>query len=294
LLLPLEVILTLRFANTECPLIFIVGTPRSGTTLLYQLLARHLDVAYVDNAVARLWMAPLLAMVIFRRGQGDTLPKFPFHSNLGATPGPEAPHEFSYFWLYWLDDREADVLSKAEQLQTPWSSIGRELYGIAGYRRRPLLLKNLNAVDYNISVMAEHFPNIRFLWVRRDPVFVIQSILEARRQRYGDESTWWSVRPAGWRQWDALDPLRQIHHQVVDLEAAIEAALAEQPTERWREIRYESLVESPSGYVDQIASWLGVNSRGLDALIDAPLHTTNNIRIAPETFRRIEELVSHG
>jgi hypothetical protein len=81
---------------------------------------------------------------------------------------------------------------------------------------------------------------------------------------------------------------------VVDLEAAIEAALAEQPTERWREIRYESLVESPSGYVDQIASWLGVNSRGLDALIDAPLHTTNNIRIAPETFRRIEELVSHG
>ncbi|NBO54134.1 MAG: hypothetical protein EBU84_05990, partial [Actinobacteria bacterium] len=41
------------------PLVFIVGVPRSGTTLLSQLFSRFLDVGYIDNIVARFWANPV-------------------------------------------------------------------------------------------------------------------------------------------------------------------------------------------------------------------------------------------
>src|SRR5690242_9126044 len=42
--------------------VFIVGTPRSGSTFLYQLLTNQFDVAYIDNLAARLADVLPLAM----------------------------------------------------------------------------------------------------------------------------------------------------------------------------------------------------------------------------------------
>ena len=58
---PLERMLVRTHRDPSVPLLFIVGVPRSGTTLLYQLMCTHLDVGYVSNAMARWWMAPISA-----------------------------------------------------------------------------------------------------------------------------------------------------------------------------------------------------------------------------------------
>src|SRR5438105_462788 len=44
--------------STELPIIYLVGLPRSGTTLLSQLVSRQLEVGYINNLVARFWLRP--------------------------------------------------------------------------------------------------------------------------------------------------------------------------------------------------------------------------------------------
>src|SRR5688572_30011389 len=46
-------------SSSQLPVVYIVGAPRSGTTLVSQLLAKYLDVGYINNLIARFWMRPL-------------------------------------------------------------------------------------------------------------------------------------------------------------------------------------------------------------------------------------------
>jgi hypothetical protein len=44
-----------------------VGVPRSGTTLLYQLIARFLRVGFITNRMARYWMTPIAGAMLSGR-----------------------------------------------------------------------------------------------------------------------------------------------------------------------------------------------------------------------------------
>ena len=69
------------------PLVFVLGLPRSGTTLLTQLLGHSLDVAVVNNLVARFWLAPVTGMRLSRIILGDEV-HTNFLSDYGKTPHP--------------------------------------------------------------------------------------------------------------------------------------------------------------------------------------------------------------
>ena len=45
--------------ETVFPIVFVVGLPRSGTTILTQLLSASLDVGIINNLIARFWLAPV-------------------------------------------------------------------------------------------------------------------------------------------------------------------------------------------------------------------------------------------
>jgi hypothetical protein len=51
--------------------VFVLGVPRSGTTLTSQLLAYCLDAGYVNNAAARFWLAPVHGIRLARLIAGD-------------------------------------------------------------------------------------------------------------------------------------------------------------------------------------------------------------------------------
>ena len=49
------------------PTLHVVGPPRSGTTLLMQLLAAHLEVGYINNLIAAFWRAPLYGIRLSKK-----------------------------------------------------------------------------------------------------------------------------------------------------------------------------------------------------------------------------------
>lgn len=291
---PLERRLARRYRDPERPLVFIVGCPRSGTTLVHQLAATWLDVAYVSNHVARWWLAPVWAARRAGRGpaRGGAL-----RSDLGRTDGDRAPHEFGWFWQYHTGQsergfRQSDCLTDAELEAIDWEPLALELQGLAGWWGAPLVLKNLNHTAYHVAWLARRFPRSRFVHVRRDPRFCARSILEARLRRYGDERVWWSIRPRDVDAWRDRTPEEQVCHQVRDVRDALERGRTRVAADRWLDLDYETLIESPADALRAVGALSGATLRDPGELERLVLKSANESRCAPERFARLEELLA--
>ena len=274
--------------DAQRPIVFVVGVPRSGTTLLYQLICAHLEVGYVSNAMARWWMAPVAAAQIrspLRAGR----PHGELESDLGRSTGPDEPHEFGWFWQFHLEHGDTDDLD-AEALSTRgFREAKLELEGLAGYFERPLVLKALVHIPYKIAWLKTQLPQARFIWIRRDPVFVAQSSLQARVDRFGDPGRWWSLRPRDVAQWRSRAPHDQVAHQIVDATKAIESAFASLPSDATLCVDYERLVQNPEAELRRVAAFCDADVRPETGLSDLRLTTRDRFRLSPKSRQELEQ-----
>lgn len=170
--------------RSDMPFVFLVGLPRSGSTLASQILLKGLPLGYVDNLAAKLWTAPAIGLrvsrMVFSGGRDIT-----FDSDMGMTPSPSDPHEFGYFWKRWL---AADFFRKTSQ-HTDWQAMRRELFQMAAAAGAPLLFKTLLASGY-ITELAAVLPRVVFVNVRRNLLDNTLSILEVRQRSLAMGQEW--------------------------------------------------------------------------------------------------------
>ena len=288
MLLGKERALAEQYAQEQAPVVFIVGIPRSGTTLLFQLMAKYLEIGYPSNAMAPYWMAPIWAAKRYQeskaKGKG-----FALDSDLGGTSGPESPHEFAWFWHYWVNYGGKDDLSRKELEAKDWRGFRREVLGLAGFFGKPFVFKSVNFVNYQIPWFHQLFDNVRFLWIDREPVFAAQSILKAREKRYGNEQLWWSVRPRDVDEWLDRKPAEQIAHQILDISAGIKAGLSQIPKERHFKTSYEALAEQPIETLKNIADFLGTGIRDESGIDQLSLEARNRRTVDEARFEALRE-----
>ena len=258
---PLEDRLISRHRDASLPIVFIVGAPRSGSTLLEQVGARCFDTAYVSNFVARYWLTPVVGWRRFLRHRSLDRATIALSSRLGATEGELSPHEFGYFWRTWLELGRSDRMSERELERCDWERVRAELEALSGWFRAPLVLKNLNATSYQIGALARLLPQARFLHVVRDRERTIGSILAARRAAGGGDRFWWSVRPDDWREAAGWSPRAQAEHQVDDVRAAVEVALSELAADRRLTLELEGFTADPAAGLRRIAPLFGLEPR---------------------------------
>ena len=278
---PRETRLVRRYFRDDLPTVFIVGVPRSGTTLLFQLMARHLEVGYVNNFMARYWMAPVYAARKFERVYPDCRWREDPESDFGAAEGLMEPHEFSWFWQFWLEFGATDHLTREEWDAIDWEPPRAEILALAGWFARPVVFKSINYTNYHIAWLHELFPKARFIWMRRDPRYTAQSILGVRESRYGDRKRWWSVRPRDVEVWRHRPPEEQVAHQVHDIETAIEGAFAQLPARAGFTVSYEALTADPRRELAALATFLETPLRDGTALETLSLAHRNH-RSLPE------------
>jgi len=290
---PLERMLVRTHRDPSVPLLFIVGVPRSGTTLLYQLMCTHLDVGYVSNAMARWWMAPIAA-ARFRSPLSQESRPLSLASDLGRSEGPDGPHEFGWFWQFHLHHEDNDDLDADELDARDFRSAKAELEGLAGYLNRPLVLKALVHVPYKITWLKAQLPQARFIWIHRDPVFVGQSILKAREDRFADPNRWLSVRPRDVSRWTSRSPYEQVAHQIVDLTAAMNRAFASLGSNDGLHVEYDRLVRQPDAELRRIAEFSGADVRLDTGLADLELETRNLMRLPSEDVGVLRQLLSNS
>ncbi|MHA1386482.1 MAG: sulfotransferase family protein [Candidatus Helarchaeota archaeon] len=156
-----------RFINMKksyyAPPIFIIGLPRSGSTLLYQLLTHYFKVAYFSNLSSTFYTYPATITYL-------TLPfhkKYKlksFESNYGFTSGLFAPSEAGAVYRYWFGET-----------RTQKEKIYKTCVKISDMLQRPFVWKNLN-LSYKIDELSKIFPDALFVLIERDLEYICQSV----------------------------------------------------------------------------------------------------------------------
>ena len=202
---------------SEGPL-FVVGVPRSGTSLLYALLNQHPQIALLyEGDLPTLW--PLF---LTRRSKAQWLKRWDFwnesvkrHQIDTSTIPPDVS-----------DIRTATEIAYKQYARQKNASI----WGC----------KSPNQYD-NLVRLADLFPNARFVMIRRDPADVCRSIIQASKEnmRFQQKGLTLRVLLGSYQLQIERDRLVQRGAQV-------------------HELQYRDLTKTPVEELTKICTFLGI------------------------------------
>lgn len=250
ILAPLEKQCISKFTKPHFPVVIIIGAPRSGHTLLSQLLAASGGFGYVSNFVARFWSAPYIgAQIELALGIRQLESMQRYSSEYGRTTGWIGPHEFGnflrrFFTFTETHKVELDKLPKEDEFT-------RELAALESVYEKPLFLRNI-IYGLNISLLSKTALELIFVVCRRSVLYQAQSILIARQTIHGDKEKWWSLRPKEYDYLKRLPYWQQIIGQIYYTYREIESGLAEIESSRRLDIHYSDLCANPRREVRRI------------------------------------------
>jgi hypothetical protein len=284
---PLECVsLANRESQTKHSPIFIIGAPRSGSTVLYQTLVHCLDVGYFSNLHALFYGMPTLVERCYdARGH---LKQQDYTSHLGQTRGWHAPSECGEFWYRFYRrefTHEADDMISAGSLKRLAQIVAR----MASIRGRTLLIKNLNC-GLRLASLARAFPEALYLVVHRDEVEIGHSLLTARIERFGRYDAWFSVKPAGGDELQRLPPHEQVIEQVRSIYGFIDCERMRIGRDRFLDIDYDQFCDNPNRTVECVHQFAEAHDVRLTRTSPGPSEfaRSNRMRIDVDMYDRME------
>lgn len=292
LLAPLEDQITADLEAPELPVVFIIGAPRSGTTLTYQLLVARGGFAYISNFLARFWQVPSIGIHLENAvGLREKTYHTDFTSEYGRTRGWLEPHEFGYFWDRWFDQGQTSHKLDRKQLsRVDIKRLRRVVASIENGYGAPVVFANNTWCTFQIEYLARVFPTSLFVVCEREPLYIAQSILIGRR-RLQDSQTWWSVRPLGHEAVQDQPWWKQIGWQVSETIREMHAGLERVAEGRQVKVQYEELCQDPVAKLENIVE----RARDLGATLPPArpipdrFDCTNNPRVPNADLKQLEE-----
>lgn len=242
--------------NKDLPLIYIVGAPRSGTTILSQVLSYSLDVGYINNLIARFWDKPSIGIALSNKFlEQNGRDSISFSSRHGTTSTIGDPHEFGNFWtkIFKLNDCETHHLPD-EQLNN-LNDIENKYFlenELLGCFKKSILFKNV-ICGFHAEYLTKIHPKSLFIFIERDNIDTISSILKVRKERLGDETKWWSLKP---KEFDTVlsdNPILEVTKQVILSKREFIDELTK-PIVNMYYLKYEDFIENPNFFIEDIAS----------------------------------------
>jgi len=281
-----------RFNGPRLPVIFVVGAPRSGTTLLEQTIIASFRCGYVPNLVSRFWMAPYVGAVLSLKGMDfEAGPKVGTESHLGYTNGFEGPHEFGFFWRRWFRYGDTHKVDQQALKQVDRVRLRKEIGALECAFGAPMIFKNVPAFAFQIEFLARVFPTALFIHSVRDPIFTVQSVY-ASRQKYSKVSkSWFSVKPPEYRQLLALPVLEQVAGQVYYTRKHICRALEGLEPSRWLKVEYERFCRNPAavmGEIDRFVKKAGRKMRRRKYRA-VPFRNSNRVKVRTALFMLMQK-----
>lgn len=252
--------------------VFILGAPRSGSTLLYQILLKAFRFAYFSNLHSTFWGGVSVVEHLAHASERDRHETYT--SAYGDTSGLFAPSECPHFW-YRFFRQDPPHVSLDEVAPKDMQGLRRVLASLMSKAGRPLLIKNLYCC-LRLGPIIHYIPEAVFIIIERDIIDNAHSILEARKKRFGNYDSWFSVKPPGYKKLSAFPPHQQVVEQIRAIHRGINDELKNFPDNRIIRIDYESLCTNPEETIDQIKKFF--SQSGVDA-------DTQSISIRPFTLK---------
>lgn len=263
--------------------IFIVGAPRTGSTLLYQLITNSNEVLYINNFInlfhRNLPSGFLLDELLFKNEPHNS-----FSSDLGNTlkNGWRAPSESGNFWYKWLD--KANNYSSNNNLPEKKVAKLRSLFnGIMNRYDKPLVFKNLNN-SQRLPLIHKIDQKSKIIWIKREPQYVAQSMIIARRRLNVKANEVWSVKPEGIQPEHYNDEYELVVNQINLIEKQIEKDLQLFTPENILVVNYTSMLHD----LKKIRQFCGIISEPSEEIINK-IKLTNKKLLGTEEWAKLKQ-----
>jgi LPS sulfotransferase NodH len=245
--------------------IVIFGMERSGTTLLYSLLANHPDPYWLSRLDSVLPSAPCISSMA--RRVISVLFKSTYVAIPGAistSRGAIAPSECLPYWrkiFRWgteddyliQDDRFTEEYLTSQEMVRIRRDLRMRLF-IMGKKR---LLFKQPGFSLKIRYLNALFPDARFIHVLRNPIDNFASLMRAKRAAGG---RFWGIKVPGWRTFEG-DLAEQTLFQLRSVLDIIDEDMRAIPDwrQRFMRIHYEDLVEDPHGTIQAVSRFVSLD-----------------------------------
>ena len=278
----------------RCPPVFIIGAPRTGSTIFYLLVTAYWDIDYITNFQCRLHKIPSvgcwLHKILFSNKTHEN-----FKSRHGKTEGVNGPSECGGFWYNWFP-KDRHYVDEGEIDRETKNVIRKTINSIVSTNKRILFFKNMNC-GQRIRALSEIIPEAIFIYCKREPLYVGQSLLLTREAVHGSRQKWWSIMPKEYSQIIKHSPERQVIEQIKYIEKQIEEDLNKYYKDNYLEVKYGELIKNPKKQLECLRAKLkekGLNIELRNNYKNMPsMPSGNNKKIDDETFLKLKKFVSN-
>lgn len=264
--------------------IFILSSPRTGSTFCYQTLAETFGLPYFSNLTNEYFPeTPIIGLKL----QSFLRSSIRFESRYGKTRGLLQPSEASRVMKHWF----GSVLPYMPELSaTACDNLILQKTIRAGellFAGRPVLIKNTWNC-YRVESILRILPKARFIWLRRDLRAAALSDLLARVATKGSRNCWTSVPPPNKQELSHLAPELQVVENQYIVNNVISASLSKIEPTQWYELWYEDLITDLEVELDNLSKWLG-EQRQNQRSITVKLNPNNLSLKYPGEIHRIRD-----
>ncbi|NEP55949.1 MAG: sulfotransferase [Symploca sp. SIO2G7] len=275
------------------PPIFIIGTPRSGSTLLYQVLTDYYNIGYLSNFHANFYGSPFLIERLFHPLTSHQLSNYTSYH--GQTQGWLAPSECGAFW-YRFFRRKPSYIPLEEADSQKLRQLRASIAALSNAFGKPVLFKNLYC-SLRLRPIAEALPESLFIVIHRDIVDNGHSLLAGRKKVYGNYNTWWSAEPPNIEQLKKLPPYQQVIEQIQQIYALINRDQQFIGANRFLDLYYEDFCQDTHKNLRKIGAFLKEHAvylvrRVEISKIPSSFPRTNDIVIDQSMYSRMVEYVN--
>ena len=227
-------------ANISPPILHILGSPRTGSTLIYQILVNQLNTLYFSNLINTFPAHPIIGAAL-QLGLALHRP-MPLESNYGKTQLPLEPSEASPVFGSWFGGQHPSQTHSKTFLpgrSAHYCQTIRTMHALCGL---PVLTKNAWNC-FRIEALVKALPSTSFVWIRRDIVASALSDLESR-YKHGGPDTWSSATTSNYQKLQKRPYWVQVVEQQFEYNKAIEEDLKQFASDRYVEIWYEDICDN--------------------------------------------------
>ena len=218
--------------------VFIVGSPRGGTSVFFKTLAKHPDFAFTTNLSRKFranFLLVRLAELVGRR-----------HRPV------EAGELWKSFWPNGKFERTEEHLTEHHR-----RILDKIVVGHIRHFRRPVFLNKRPDMVVRIRWLAAGLPSAKFIQLVRDGRATANSILQQCKKR--NKPHWSYVGRGMWpdlREMDSASYSGAIWSRTTML---ADKALATLDSARVHTVRYEDFVDRPVEILDGVADFCGID-----------------------------------